>query len=190
MTCSKRQHTAAIPHLVEQDTGGSVILISSMAGLKGTPNTIHYTASKHAVVGMMKTLANELGPHMVRVNTIHPNTVATPMMLNDRLFRLMRPDLEEPTREDAIPVLSGMTAMPVPWAEPGRRFQRRAVPRLRRVAIRQRRETASMPAARSSNPGVTPPAARWSRCRRDPGARGTVASCTTTTSSRPWRFTT
>lgn len=109
---------AAIPHLTEQGTGGSVILISSMAGLKGTPNTIHYTASKHAVVGMMKSLANELGPHMVRVNSIHPNTVSTPMVLNDRLFRMMRPDLEAPTQEDAVPVLSGMNAMPVPWAEP------------------------------------------------------------------------
>jgi SDR family mycofactocin-dependent oxidoreductase len=109
---------AVIPHLISQNTGGSIMLISSLAGFKGVPNTIHYTSTKHALVGMMRTLANELAPYYVRVNTIHPNSIDTPMIQNERLYRLMRPDLENPTAEDASSVLSGMNAIPVPWMEP------------------------------------------------------------------------
>ena len=51
---------AGVPHIGDQ--GGSVIIISSTNGIRGTANTAHYTASKHAVVGLARTLANELGP--------------------------------------------------------------------------------------------------------------------------------
>ncbi|MBA9005322.1 mycofactocin-coupled SDR family oxidoreductase [Thermomonospora cellulosilytica] len=70
---------ATVPILVEQGQGGSVILISSVAGLKGLPFLAHYAASKHGVVGLAKTLANELGEHDIRVNTIHPHGVRTGM---------------------------------------------------------------------------------------------------------------
>jgi SDR family mycofactocin-dependent oxidoreductase len=67
-----------IPHLIEAG-GGSIILTSSVAGLKGLPWLIPYVASKHGVVGLMKALTNELAKHMIRVNTIHPTGVDTPM---------------------------------------------------------------------------------------------------------------
>lgn len=91
-------HTAkaAVPHLIEQGTGGSIINISSTAGLKGTPNVAAYSASKHAVVGIMRTLAIELAPHRIRVNTIHPTGVATDMILNEATFKLFVPDVERP----------------------------------------------------------------------------------------------
>lgn len=70
---------AVIPHLIEQGQGGSIIITSSVGGLRGLPFLAHYVASKHAVVGLAKTVANELGSHSIRVNTIHPAGVRTVM---------------------------------------------------------------------------------------------------------------
>ncbi|MGA1836260.1 mycofactocin-coupled SDR family oxidoreductase [Herbiconiux sp. 11R-BC] len=113
-------HTAkaVIPHLIAQGTGGSIILTSSTAGLKGTPNVMPYTASKHAVVGIMRTLALELAPHSIRVNTVHPTGVGTDMILNEATFKLFLPDVEHPTKEQAAPIFASTNALPVPWVEP------------------------------------------------------------------------
>jgi len=72
--------TAVIPHLLEAG-GGSVILISSTAGLKGQPFFAPYVASKHGMVGIMRTLANELASKHIRVNSVHPTGVDTPMLM-------------------------------------------------------------------------------------------------------------
>jgi NAD(P)-dependent dehydrogenase (short-subunit alcohol dehydrogenase family) len=72
--------TAAIPHLLEAD-GGSMILISSTAGLKGQPFLTPYVASKHGMVGIMRSLANELAAKHIRVNSLHPTGVDTPMLM-------------------------------------------------------------------------------------------------------------
>ena len=69
---------AAIPHL-RAAGGGSMILTSSTAGLMAIPNIGHYTAAKHGVVGIARTMANELAQHKIRVNTVHPTGVNTPM---------------------------------------------------------------------------------------------------------------
>src|SRR5215207_851002 len=74
---------AAVPPMVERRQGGSVIITSSVAGLLGFGNLAHYVAAKHGVVGLMRTLAQELAPHMIRVNTINPTTVNTPMVMNN-----------------------------------------------------------------------------------------------------------
>lgn len=106
---------AGVPRIGEQ--GGCIVIISSTNGIRGTANTSHYTASKHAVVGLARTLANELGPRSIRVNTVHPGPVATPMVLNQATFRRLRPDLENPTAADAAEVLQGRNLLPVPWVE-------------------------------------------------------------------------
>lgn len=107
--------TAAAPHL---DSGASIVIVSSTNGLKGGARVAHYTASKHALVGLARTLANELGPRNIRVNTVHPGSVATPMILNDAVYAKIRPDLEHPTREDAAAALAARNILPVPWVEP------------------------------------------------------------------------
>ncbi|BBY02491.1 mycofactocin-coupled SDR family oxidoreductase [Mycobacterium seoulense] len=66
---------ASIPHMLER--GGSLVNISSAAGIKGTPLHLPYTASKHGVVGLSMALANELANHAIRVNTVHPTGVET-----------------------------------------------------------------------------------------------------------------
>ncbi|OMC11997.1 mycofactocin-coupled SDR family oxidoreductase [Mycobacterium sp. SP-6446] len=107
---------AAVPHMGEG--GGSIVIISSTNGIRGTTNTAHYTASKHAVVGLARTLANELGPRSIRVNTVHPGAVATTTVLNEATFKRLRPDLENPTAADAAEVLQARNLLPVPWLEP------------------------------------------------------------------------
>ncbi|WP_181784011.1 mycofactocin-coupled SDR family oxidoreductase [Pseudonocardia pini] len=109
---------AAVPHLVAGGRGGSMILTSSMAGLRGYQGIGAYTAAKHGVVGLMRVLASELAQHSIRVNSVHPTQVETPMLLNDATYKIFRPDLENPTLEDFIPASAGMHALPVPWAEP------------------------------------------------------------------------
>lgn len=109
---------AAIPPMLDADNGGSIILTSSTAGTKGLGNAAHYVAAKHGVVGLMKTLAVELGPSHIRVNTVHPTQVNTPLIFHEPLYKAFRPDLEEPTIDDFIPPSIGINLIPVPWIEP------------------------------------------------------------------------
>jgi (+)-trans-carveol dehydrogenase len=108
---------AAIPHLRAGGRGGSIILTSSRLGVKGMPNTAHYTAAKHGVVGLMRTLALELAPDFIRVNTVLPGTVNTPMVLNPSTYKLFRPDLHSPTADDLVGAAQSFNALPVPWVE-------------------------------------------------------------------------
>jgi SDR family mycofactocin-dependent oxidoreductase len=80
---------AAVRPMVEANRGGSMILISSVGGLKGSPWLAHYVTAKHGVVGLMRALANELAPHRIRVNTVHPTAVDTPMMSGSALSELI-----------------------------------------------------------------------------------------------------
>lgn len=66
--------------LVEQGDGGSIINISSVSGFRPQPNNIAYTAAKHGVVGMTKVAALEYGGHNIRVNSVAPGAIDTPML--------------------------------------------------------------------------------------------------------------
>jgi NAD(P)-dependent dehydrogenase (short-subunit alcohol dehydrogenase family) len=74
---------ATIPAILRSGDGGSLTLTSSVNAFTGVPGTGHYTASKHALVGLMRTLAIELASQSVRVNTLHPTAVNTQMATND-----------------------------------------------------------------------------------------------------------
>ena len=109
-------HTAkaAIPHLA---AGGCIVLTSSAAGLQAYANIAHYVSAKHGVVGLMRTLALELAPQFIRVNSIHPTQVDTPMIQNEATYRLFRPDLDHPTRADFEPASQAMNVLPIPWVD-------------------------------------------------------------------------
>jgi SDR family mycofactocin-dependent oxidoreductase len=109
---------AAAPVLIDAGRGGSMVLVSSAAALTANPNTAHYTASKHGVVGLMRVLATELGQHRIRVNTVNPTGVATPMVLNEANYRLFRSDLDEPTAADLDAVAGTGNKLPVGLIEP------------------------------------------------------------------------
>lgn len=74
-------------HVIDSG-GGSIVIISSYAGKKIQPFMVHYTTSKHALVGMTRAFAAELGRHGVRVNSVHPGGVATPMGGGEMVARL------------------------------------------------------------------------------------------------------
>lgn len=110
---------AAVPHVKAGGRGGAIVLTSSTAGIMGLANLTHYTAAKHGVVGMMKVLANELAPHMIRVNSVHPTSVDTDMIQNEQTYGTFIPDKpgSEVTRDEAAAAFTTLNALPIPWVE-------------------------------------------------------------------------
>lgn len=88
-------HTAkaTIGHLIAGERGGAIVFTSSTAGLKGFGGSqgggLGYAASKHGVVGLMRTLANALAPYSIRVNTVHPTAVKTMMAVNPAMMAFL-----------------------------------------------------------------------------------------------------
>jgi (+)-trans-carveol dehydrogenase len=109
---------ASVPHIIAGGRGGSVVITSSVAAIYPNQNTAHYSAAKAGLVMLMKTMAKELAPHSIRVNTIHPGAVATDMILNQATYALFRPDLEHPTREDFEVAVQTLHALPIIALEP------------------------------------------------------------------------
>jgi SDR family mycofactocin-dependent oxidoreductase len=87
---------ASAPHIIAGGNGGAIVLTSSYAGKKMQPFMIHYTTSKHAVTGMTRAFAAELGAHGIRVNSLHPGPVATPMGSGDMIAQIERTNAINP----------------------------------------------------------------------------------------------
>jgi SDR family mycofactocin-dependent oxidoreductase len=109
---------AAVPSMIKANNGGSIMFISSIAGMKGYRNLANYTSAKHGIVGLMRTLANEVAPYAIRVNTIHPTNIETDMILNDGAYKTFAPHLEHPTKEDAMEGFASINLLPVPYIDP------------------------------------------------------------------------
>lgn len=84
---------AAIPIMIEQGTGGAIVFTSSVAGLTGLPLLADYVAAKHGVTGLAKTMANELAPYRIRVNSVHPHGVHTDLVPGVRKLLESDPEL-------------------------------------------------------------------------------------------------
>jgi SDR family mycofactocin-dependent oxidoreductase len=115
---------AALPYL---NAGASIITIGSIAGLIAAgnqdmgpmgPSGAGYSFAKQMVDQYTKQLAAQLAPQSIRVNVVHPTNCNTAMLNSDPMYRMFRPDLEQPTREDALMAFPAMQAMPVPYVEP------------------------------------------------------------------------
>jgi SDR family mycofactocin-dependent oxidoreductase len=104
----------AIPTMIERGAGGAIVLTSSTAGLTGicgpSGGGLGYTAAKHGVVGLMRSYANNLAQHSIRVNTVHPTGVNTPMVVNDAMQEFLGQD---PQMSNAM-----ANALPVAMVEP------------------------------------------------------------------------
>ena len=109
---------ACVPRMIEAGNGGSIVLTSSGAALTAGTQLGDYTATKAGVLSLTRTLAYELAPHWIRVNAICPTAVDTGMIQNQRMYRMMRPDLETPGREDVAAKFQEMNLLPIPWIEP------------------------------------------------------------------------
>jgi SDR family mycofactocin-dependent oxidoreductase len=79
---------AAVPAMIEAGNGGSIIIVSSSAGTKATPGNGHYSASKHGLVAITNALAIEVGEFGIRVNSIHPYSIDTPMVEPDAMMEI------------------------------------------------------------------------------------------------------
>lgn len=86
LTGTWRTLRAVVPAMIEAGNGGSIIVVSSSAGLKATPGNSHYAAAKHGLTALTNSLALEAGQYGIRVNSIHPYSVATPMTENDAMM--------------------------------------------------------------------------------------------------------
>lgn len=111
-----RSMKAVVPHMMERRTG-SIVLTSSVNGFEGNPGAAHYAATKHAVLGLMRSAALELGPHGVRVNAVCPGLIDTPMTNWPGIYDKMagraggdRTDYEASARH--FGVLAGQGALP------------------------------------------------------------------------------
>jgi NAD(P)-dependent dehydrogenase (short-subunit alcohol dehydrogenase family) len=104
----------AIPSMIERGQGGAIVLTSSTAGINGiggpTRGGLGYAAAKHGVVGLMRVYANNLAPHSIRVNTVHPTGVRTPMVVNEAMGEFLAQD---PSLSNAM-----ANALPVDMVEP------------------------------------------------------------------------
>lgn len=109
---------AVIPHMIERKAG-VILITSSVAGLRGLSNQAHYCAAKHGVVGLMRSLALELAPHGIRVNTVHPSSVDTPIIKNQAMYTLFSGGDPNATLEDVTPAFRELNLQDVPWMEPG-----------------------------------------------------------------------
>jgi (+)-trans-carveol dehydrogenase len=108
---------ATAPAMIARGEGGSIILTSSFGGLRGIPNAVHYTAAKHGVLGLARALSQELAPHFIRVNSVHPSAVPTAMVDNDATLAVFAVDGGTATLDDARDSFTKLNALPIPWIE-------------------------------------------------------------------------
>lgn len=108
---------AVLPHMTAAGYG-RIVAISSGAGRAGMRNLGHYSASKWGLIGLVKTVALEVGVHGVTANVVCPTSVDTPMLLNDATFAVFCPDIEQPTLDDARQRLADLSPMGIPWLQP------------------------------------------------------------------------
>jgi SDR family mycofactocin-dependent oxidoreductase len=107
---------AVLPHMIERRYG-RIVATSSMAGRAGFPNIGHYVASKWGVIGLVKSLAMEVGQYGITVNAVCPTVVNTDMVRNEAAYRLFLPDASNPTDEQVMEAFGGLNIMPIPWVE-------------------------------------------------------------------------
>lgn len=114
-----RTAKAAIPAMIDAQNGGSIGITGSLAGLKGFPDMAHYVSAKHALVGLSRTLAMELAPYRIRVNSVHPTNVDTPMIQYQEFYDWVVGGDDPATMDQFREIFGSMQLLPdLPWVDP------------------------------------------------------------------------
>lgn len=108
---------AALNPMKEQQYG-RIVVVSSMTGRHGNPNLAHYSATKFGVIGFAKSVALEVAQTGITVNVMCPTSVNTPMLHNEKNYKLFCPEIENPTLDDVMPRFATLNPMRIPWIEP------------------------------------------------------------------------
>lgn len=111
---------AAARQMVAAGAGGAIVITSSPMATKAHANLAHYVAAKWGIEGLMRSMAIELAPHNIRVNTVQPTAVNTLLVQNQATYDLFCPDIENPTAADALPRLAGLGLLGPELMEPQR----------------------------------------------------------------------
>jgi SDR family mycofactocin-dependent oxidoreductase len=108
---------AVVPHMVSRGYG-RIVATSSIVGRQGSANIGHYVAAKWGVIGLVKSVAMEVGGNNITVNAVCPTTVNTDMIQNEAAYKLFLPGTAHPTKDEAATAFQTMNTIPVPWVEP------------------------------------------------------------------------
>jgi SDR family mycofactocin-dependent oxidoreductase len=109
---------SATPYLLESTRGAAIVIVGSTAGINGAPRSSAYAVTKHGLKGLMTTLALELGPRNIRVNSVIPTAVDTPMCMNEKVYRAFLPGIDQPSDEQVREAFQRVHVLPTPWVEP------------------------------------------------------------------------
>nr|WP_315971992.1 SDR family NAD(P)-dependent oxidoreductase [Gordonia sp. NB41Y] len=108
----------AVVSVMKQHRHGRIVGVSSGAGRGGMRDLSHYAATKWGIIGFIKSVALEVGAYGITANVVCPTTVDTPMVLNPASLKHFRPDLANPTADDARAIFAGLSPQGVPWLQP------------------------------------------------------------------------
>jgi SDR family mycofactocin-dependent oxidoreductase len=122
LTGSWRVAKAVLPSMIEAGRGGSIIFITSGTAHRASGNMAHYASTKSGLEGLCREMALEVAPYRIRVNTLQPTAVRTPMMDNQGLWELFTPGQDdrslEERRQGMLDLMSQFNILEVPWVQP------------------------------------------------------------------------
>lgn len=109
---------ATVPHVIKRGPGGRILITISSVVRWPPPSVVPYVAAKFGLIGVVKSLSQELVKQGITVNGVNPGVVNTPMAMNEKFYKYFLPDIEHPTYEDMEPVFRTMSANGEPYVDP------------------------------------------------------------------------
>lgn len=109
---------ASLPFLTRDGAGGAIVVVGSTSAVRGHSGAPQYSASKHGLSGLVRSLVKPLGEEGIRINMVHPGAVGTSLIRNPDAYARLCPGVVDPTEDDMKPVLAAQNVLGVPWVEP------------------------------------------------------------------------